>query len=63
VTKHYLSLKEVAARLGVVPGTLTRYRLPEPDVMVGGTRGWTAERIDAWNAARPGRGNRAPRAK
>jgi hypothetical protein len=56
-TKHYLSLKEVAARLGVVPGTLTRLPLPEPDVMIGTTRGWTPEAIDRWNAARPGRGN------
>jgi len=46
-----------------------RYKLPEPDVIVGpinedgtiprGTvRGWTAETIDQWNATRPGRGAR-----
>lgn len=59
MTKHYLSLKEVAERLGVVPGTLTRLTLPEPDVMVGRTRGWSPQTIETWNAARPGRGHRA----
>lgn len=49
----YLSRTEVAARIGVKPDTLGRYKLPEPDAMIGGTRGWSAETIDAWNAARP----------
>ena len=53
---RYLSLTEVAERLGVARGTLGRYRLPEPDAMIGTTRGWLPETIDAWNASRPGSG-------
>lgn len=51
--KKFLSRTEVAARVGVKPDTLGRYNLPEPDAMIGGTRGWLPETIDAWNAARP----------
>ncbi|MCI2958232.1 XRE family transcriptional regulator [Agromyces atrinae] len=54
--KRYLSTVEVAERLGVQRSTLGRYKLPTPDVMIGETRGWTAETIDAWNEARPGSG-------
>ena len=32
------------------------YNLPEPDALIGATRGWLPETIDRWNAARPGRG-------
>lgn len=53
----YLSAAEVAERIGVKPDTLKRYVLPEPDAMIGRYRGWLPETIDAWNAARPGRGN------
>lgn len=56
MTQHYLSRAEFAERIGVKPGTMGRYKLPEPDVMIGSTRGWSAEAIDAWHAARPGRG-------
>ena len=31
-------------------------KLPEPDVLIGRTRGWLPETIDEWNARRPGRG-------
>ncbi len=55
---RYLSRKEFAERIGVTPGTLSRYKLPPPDGMVGGDRGWLPETIDAWQAARPGRGAR-----
>lgn len=55
---RYLSRAEVAERIGVAVGTLSRYRLPEPDVLVGRARGWLPETIDAWNAQRPGRGAR-----
>lgn len=35
------------------------YKLPEPDVIVGNRyKGWSQETIDAWVAARPGRGAR-----
>lgn len=57
MAKRYLSLTEVAERIGVTRGTLGRYRLPEPDAWIGATRGWLPATIDAWNAARPGRGN------
>lgn len=67
----YLSGTEVADRLGIGVGTFNSYLhkglLPEPDALLGSTtsrpaRGWLAETIDAWNAARPGRG-RAPKAR
>ena len=67
--RRYLNQAEFEARLGLARGTLSRYKLPVPDVVVGpvnedgslprGTvRGWRAETIDEWNAARPGRGTR-----
>lgn len=52
---RYLSRAEFAERIGVLTGTLSRYNLPEPDAMIGSTRGWTEETIDTWNAARPSR--------
>ncbi|WP_072691209.1 helix-turn-helix domain-containing protein [Rhodococcus marinonascens] len=65
----YLSRTEVAERIGVQAGALSRYKLPTPDVLIGhvnddgsiprGTvRGWTEKTIDEWNANRPGRGAR-----
>lgn len=59
--KRYLSRAEFAERIGVLTGTLSRYKLPEPDVMIGSTRGWSAETVDAWNASRPGKGAGAGR--
>ena len=56
MTERYLSMTEVAERLGITKGALARYRLPEPDVRIGRTRGWLPETIDRWNAQRPGRG-------
>lgn len=62
MTTVYLSRTEFAERIGVKVPTLSRYDLPEPDVMIGtsgrGTMGWLPETIDRWNAERPGRGNR-----
>ncbi|MBW3082804.1 helix-turn-helix transcriptional regulator [Bifidobacterium phasiani] len=55
-TKHYLSVTEVAERLGISTGAVSAYKLPEPDATIGRTRGWLPETIDRWNAARPGRG-------
>lgn len=54
----YLSRTQVAERIGVSPGALSRYKLPEPDVMIGNVRGWLPATIDQWNEARPGRGAR-----
>lgn len=56
MTTRYLSLTEVASRLGITTGALAGYKLPEPDALIGRTRGWLPETIDSWNAARPGRG-------
>jgi hypothetical protein len=56
---RYLNREAVAHRIGVKPDTLSRYKLPPPDAMIGTVRGWLPETIDEWNAARPGRGRRA----
>lgn len=60
MSKVYLSRSEVAQHIGVQTATLSRYKLPEPDVIIGSgarpTFGWFPETIDEWNAARPGRG-------
>lgn len=53
----YLSSTEFAERIGVKPDTLNKYKLPEPDAMIGRVRGWLPETIDTWNASRPGKGN------
>lgn len=55
VPQRFLSRAEVAERIGVKPDTLGRYRLPEPDAVIGTVRGWTVETIDKWNANRPSR--------
>lgn len=55
--QKFLSRTEVAERIGVKPDTLGRYKLPEPDATIGKTRGWLPETIDAWNAARPRKGD------
>jgi predicted DNA-binding transcriptional regulator AlpA len=55
---RYLNRRQVAERIGVTPGALSRYRLPTPDAMIGGLRGWLPATIDAWQASRPGRGAR-----
>ena len=51
-----LGVKQVAERLGITSGGLLNLKLPEPDAMIGRTRGWLSETIDGWNAKRPGRG-------
>lgn len=56
MTERFLSLKEVGERLGVKNPAAKGYNLPEPDALIGATRGWLPETIDRWNAARPGRG-------
>ena len=42
MTAVYLSLKQVGERLGVK--NAAAYRLPEPDAMIGTTRGWLPRR-------------------
>jgi len=57
---RYLSLADIAERLGLQASTVRMYRsegrLPEPDAMTGPTPGWLPETIDEWHASRPGRG-------
>lgn len=60
MTEHFLSRAEFAERIGVKPGTLGRYNLPEPDATIGDVRGWLPETVDGWHAARPGKGGRKP---
>ena len=58
---RYLSRPEVAARIGVKPDTLNRYKLPAPDAQIGARQiGWLPATIDAWNAARPSKRTAAP---
>ncbi|PJM72371.1 hypothetical protein CS006_10580 [Bifidobacterium primatium] len=56
MTTEYLGVKQVAERLGITTGAFNSLKQPEPDALIGRTRGWLPETIDAWNAARPGRG-------
>lgn len=67
--EQYLSRVQVEERLGLARGSLSRLKLPPPDVIIGplnpdgtiprGTvRGWLPTTIDAWNNNRPGRGAR-----
>jgi hypothetical protein len=55
---RYLNRTQVAERIGVHPGALSRYRLPVPDAVIGTVRGWLPETVDRWQANRPGRGAR-----
>lgn len=58
MTTDYLGVKQVAEYLGVTPGGLLNLRLPDPDVTIGRTRGWSLETIEEWNKTRPGHGGR-----
>ena len=55
---RYLSRTQVADRIGVRPATLSRYKLPAPDALIGDVRGWLPKTIDRWNEQRPGKGAR-----
>lgn len=63
MSERFLSLTEVAQRLGVTTGGLLNLRLPEPDALIGRTRGWKPETIDRWNAARPGHAGKPKRVR
>lgn len=58
----YLNLTEFADRLDIARDTLAKYKLPPHDAMIGDRRGWLESTIDAWQEARPGRGNWGPNA-
>ena len=57
---EYLGVKQVADRLGITPGGLLNLKLPEPDVLIGRTRGWLPETIDEWNDTKYTTGWRQP---
>lgn len=61
MAEHYMSFTEIADYLGIQKGALASYRIPEPDVYIGRTRGWKRETIETWNANRPGSGNHGKR--
>lgn len=56
----YLTSADVAARIGVQPATVHRYRvrgdIPEPDEYAGRTPLWAEATIAAWLDSRPGHG-------
>ncbi|WP_240541490.1 hypothetical protein [Bifidobacterium callimiconis] len=54
MVQRFLSTKEVGQRLGIKNAASAG--LPEPDAVIGTTKGWLPETIDQWNANRPGRG-------
>lgn len=53
---RYLSSAEFAARIGVVPSALAKYKVPPPDALIGTIRGWKVATVDKWQEQRPGRG-------
>lgn len=66
---RYLSQSQVEEYLQLARGSLSRIKLPAPDVIIGpvncdgspkrgSVRGWLPETIDEWRAHRPGRGTR-----
>jgi len=57
VVPRYMGRVEVAEYIGLKSvRSLSGMTLPPHDVEVGVHKGWLPETIDAWNAARPGRG-------
>ena len=53
MTIKYLSVTDVSKRLGISTAAVSAYKLPQPDALIGRTRGWLPETIDQWNAQRP----------
>lgn len=62
MTEQYMGPAEVATHVGLTAGTVRGYaaqgKMPEPDVRIGTTSGWSQETIDQWWANRPGQGAR-----
>lgn len=59
---RYMSRAEVATYLGLASvRSLSRLKLPAPDVIVGTHSGWHTATIEQWNETRPGRGRWGPR--
>lgn len=61
MTIHYMGVTDIARMLGVTKATISAADLPEPDVMIGRARGWSAESVDEWIRNRPGKGAGAGR--
>ncbi len=64
MSEDLLTQAQVADYLGLSVRTIHTYRrhgrMPEAR-MIGTTPVWTRQQIDAWQAARPGRGRWGPR--
>lgn len=60
---YYLSLEGFARRIGVTTSTIKSYRsrgqLPEPDITLGGSPGWSLDTADAYQRDRRGQGHRS----
>lgn len=50
---RYLSLTDMANRLGIRTQVLMGYRLPFPDVYVGNSRGWSERTFEKWRKRHP----------
>ncbi len=48
VPVRYLSKADIARLLGVSRAMMGYYHLPEPDVYVGRSSGWSREKIEKW---------------
>ena len=46
MTIKYLSVTDVSKRLGISTAAVSAYKLPQPDALIGRTRGWLPETID-----------------
>ena len=46
MTIEYLSVTDVSKRLGISTAAVSAYKLPQPDALIGRTRGWLPETID-----------------
>lgn len=56
---RFLSLTEVAHLLGFASvNSMSRYKLPAPDAMIGKIKGWLPSNINEWNVSRPRRRSR-----
>lgn len=55
---RYLNAVEALERIGAKEVGLEGDSLPEPDALIGRTRGWLPSTIDEWNANRSERGGR-----
>lgn len=59
---EWWTIQEVAAFIGVVPGTVSAYlhegRMPDPERRVGQSPIWRPAAIVEWQSTRPGRGRR-----